>query len=94
MSGTNNEILSKEEEIKTRWKTYFQFLLTPQKRQIQATYINRGGTEEELQEEPPDTQVIEMAIQSMYNNKTPSIDNTLLQLYKKGGGLLLYTLVD
>ena len=22
--GTNNEILSKEEEIKTRWKTYFQ----------------------------------------------------------------------
>jgi len=93
-SGTNNEILSKEEEIKTRWKTYFQFLLTPQKRQIQATYINRGGTEEELQEEPPDTQVIEMAIQSMYNNKTPSIDNTLLQLYKKGGGLLLYTLVD
>jgi hypothetical protein len=26
--GTNNEILSKEEEIKTRWKTYFQDLLT------------------------------------------------------------------
>jgi len=28
--GTNNEILSKEEEIKTKWKTYFQDLLTPQ----------------------------------------------------------------
>jgi len=27
--GTNNETLSKEEEIKTRWKTYFQDLLTP-----------------------------------------------------------------
>jgi len=26
--GTNNKILSKEEEIKTRWKTYFRDLLT------------------------------------------------------------------
>jgi hypothetical protein len=26
--GTNKEILSTEEEIKTRWKTYFQDLLT------------------------------------------------------------------
>jgi predicted glycosyl hydrolase (DUF1957 family) len=26
--STNNEILSKGEEIKTRWKTYFQDLLT------------------------------------------------------------------
>ena len=32
--GTNNEILYNEEEIKAKWKTYFQFLLTPQKRQI------------------------------------------------------------
>jgi len=48
----------------------------------QATYINRGDTEEELEEEPPDTQVIEMAIQSMYNKKSPGIDNTLLQLCK------------
>jgi len=28
-SRTNNDIISKEEEIKTRWKTYFQDLLTP-----------------------------------------------------------------
>lgn len=34
--GTNNEILSKEEEIKTRWKTYFQDLLTPQQQQTKA----------------------------------------------------------
>jgi len=27
--GTNNEILSKQEKIKTRWKTYFRDLLTP-----------------------------------------------------------------
>jgi hypothetical protein len=26
--GMNNKILSKEEEIKTKWKTYFQDLLT------------------------------------------------------------------
>ena len=32
--GTNNENLSNGEEIKTRWKTYFQFVLTPQKRQF------------------------------------------------------------
>jgi len=34
--GTNNEILSKEEEIKTRWKTYFQDLLTPQQQHTKA----------------------------------------------------------
>jgi len=34
--GINNEILSKEEEIKTRWKTYFQDLLTPQQQQTKA----------------------------------------------------------
>jgi len=34
--GTNNEILTKEEEIKTRWKTYFQDLLTSQQQQTKA----------------------------------------------------------
>ena len=52
--------------------------VNPTETPVQATYIKRGDTEEELQEEPPDTQVTEMAIQSMYNNKSPGIDNTLL----------------
>jgi len=55
--GTNNEILSKEEEIKTRWKTYFQDLLTTsaadQSMPLEVTYINQAVTEEELEEEPP-----------------------------------------
>ena len=42
--GTNNEILSTEEEIKTGWKTYFQGLLTTsvtahQSNSLEATYL-------------------------------------------------------
>jgi hypothetical protein len=40
-------------------------------------------------EEPPDILDIEMAIQSMRNNKSPGIDNILAELYKKEGGLLI-----
>jgi len=70
--GTNNEILSKE-EIKTRWKTYFQDLLTSpatadQSIPLEATYTNQADTEEELEEEPPDILDTKMAVQSM-NNK-------------------------
>jgi len=56
---------------------------------LEATYINYADTEEELEEEPPDILDIEMAIQSMNNNKSPGIDNIPAELYKKGGGLLL-----
>jgi hypothetical protein len=92
--GTNNEILSTEEEIQTRWKTYFQDLLTTsvtanQSNPLEATHLNRADTEEELEEEPPGILEIEMAIQSMNNNKSPGIDNIPAELYKKGGGLLL-----
>jgi len=92
--GTNNEILSTEEEIKTRWKTYFRDLLTTsvtadQSNPLEATYLNRADTEEELEEEPPGILEMEMAIQSMNNNKSPGIDNIPADLYKKGGGLLL-----
>ena len=90
--GTNNEILYKEEEIKTSWQNYFQDLLTmpatvDQSTPLEGTYINQATTEGEL-EEPPDILDIEMAIQSM-NNKSPGIDNIPAELYKNGGGLLL-----
>jgi len=47
--GTNKEILSKEEEIKTRWKTYFQDLFTSpataeQNSPLEATYTNQADT--------------------------------------------------
>ena len=92
--GTNSVILSKEEEIKTRWKTYFQDLLTisatvDQSTPLEGTYINQAATEEELKEEPPDILDIEKAIQSMNNNKSLGIDNIPAELYKYGGGLLL-----
>jgi len=92
--GTNNDILSKEEEIKTRLKTYFQDLLTTsatadQSTPLEVTYINQAVTEEELEEEPPDILDIKMAIQSMNNNKSPGIDNIPAELYNSGGGLLL-----
>ena len=50
--GTNNEILPKEEEIKTRWKTCFQELLTipatvDQRTPLESTYINQAVTEED-----------------------------------------------
>jgi hypothetical protein len=65
--GTTNEILSKEEEIKTRWQTYFQGLLTipatvDQSTPLEGTYINQAVTEEEQEEEPPDILDIGMAI--------------------------------
>jgi hypothetical protein len=92
--GTNSEILSKEEEIKTRWKTYFQDLLittatADNSNPLEAMNANQADTEEELEEEPPDILDIEMAIESMHNNKSPGIDNFPLELCKKGGGLLL-----
>ena len=92
--GTNNEILPKEEEIQTRWKTYFQDLLTTsaavdQSMPLEVTYINQAVMEEEFEENPPDILDIEMAIQLMNNNKSPGIDNIPVELYKSGGGLLL-----
>jgi hypothetical protein len=92
--GANNEILSKEEEIKTRWKTYFQDLLTTKAtadhgNSLGTTYANQAGIEEELEEEPPDLLDIEMTRQSMNNNTSLGIDNIPTELYKKGGGLLL-----
>ena len=92
--GTNDEILSKEEEIKTRWKTYFQDLLTTtapaeHSNLSDNAHTNQVATEEELEEEPPDVLDIEMVIQSMSNNKSPGIDNIPAELYKKGGGLLI-----
>ena len=88
--GTNNEILSKEEEIKTRWKTYFQDLLSSpatadQSNPLDATYTNQVDTEEELEEEPPDILDTELAIQSINSNKSPGIDNISEELYTKGG---------
>jgi hypothetical protein len=96
-SGTNNEILSTEEEIKTRWKTYFQDLLTTsvtadQGNPLEATYLNQADTEEEMEEDAPGILDIKMAIQSMNYNKSPGIDNIPAELYKKGEGLLLYTI--
>jgi len=87
--GTNNEILSKEEDIKIRWKTYFKDLLTPpatadQSNPSEAIYANQADSEEELEEEPPDILDTEMAIQSMKNNRSRCIDNIPAELYKKG----------
>ena len=56
---------------------------------LKAIYINQAVTEEELEEEPSDILDIEIAIQSMNNNKSPGIDNIPAELYKTGGGLLL-----
>ena len=42
-----------------------------------------------MEEEPSDILDIEMAVQSMNNNKTPGLDNNRAELYKKGGELLL-----
>jgi hypothetical protein len=90
----NNVIPSKEEEIKTRWKTYFQDMLTTsaivdQSTPSETTYTNQTVTEEELEEEPPDILDTETAVQSMNNNKAPGIDNIPAELYKRGGDLLL-----
>jgi hypothetical protein len=90
----NNEILSKEEEIKARWKTYFQDLLTTSaivdlSTSLEATHTNQTVMEEELEEEPPDILDIEIAIQSMKYNKSPGTDNIPVELYKRGGCLLL-----
>ena len=89
--GTNNEILSKEEKIKTRWKTYFQDLLTSparaaQSNTLEANYTNQVDTVEELEEELPDIMDIEMAVQSVNNNKLPDIENIHVEVYKKGVG--------
>jgi hypothetical protein len=91
--GINNEILANAEDIKTRRSTYFQDLLNTAVAEhdslLDNTHINQIATEEELEEEPPSTFDIEIAKQSMSNNKSPGIDNTLAQFYKKGGQLLM-----
>jgi len=64
--------------------------MADQSNPLEATYTNQADTEEELEEEPPPYILdIEMAIQSMNNNKSPGTDNIPEELYKKGGGLLL-----
>ena len=78
--STNNELLSKKEDIKNRWETYFQELLYLPASAVQSSpsktiYRDHADTEEELEEEPPDIPDIETAITSMHNNKSPGIDN-------------------
>ena len=71
--GANNEILSNEEDTNTRWKTYFQDLLTTAAEHDTSsdnTLTNQTATKEELEEDPPSIRDIEMAIQSMNNNIT------------------------
>jgi hypothetical protein len=67
--GINNEILANTEDIKTRWRTYFQDLLNTALAEhdsfLDNTHINQIATEEELEEELPNTSEIEIAIQSM-----------------------------
>jgi hypothetical protein len=75
-------------------KTYLQDLLTTsatvnQNTPLKATYINQAVTGEGLEEEPPYILDIQLAIQSMNNNKSPDSDNIPAELYKTGGGLLL-----
>jgi hypothetical protein len=55
--GTNNENLSKEKEIKTMWKTYFQDVLTipataDQSNPLEATYTNQVDSDEALEDKP------------------------------------------
>ena len=87
--GTNNEILSNEEDIKTRWKTYFQGLLTTaaaaEHNSLHNTHTNQTATEEELEEKLPSILDTETAIQSMSNNKSPGIGNIPAELYNNGG---------
>jgi endonuclease/exonuclease/phosphatase family metal-dependent hydrolase len=85
--GINNEILANAEDIKTRWRAYFQDLLNTAVAEhdsfLDNSHINQIATEEELEEEPPSTSDIEIAIQSMSNNKSPGIDNIPAEFYKK-----------
>ena len=53
------------------------------------THINQRATEGELEEEPPSILDIEIAIQSMSNNKSPGTDNISAELYKNGGKQLI-----
>jgi hypothetical protein len=91
--GINNETLANAEDTKTRWRTYFQDLLNTAAADHDSfsynTHINQIATEEELEKEPPSTFDIEIAIQSMSNNKSRGIDNIPAEFYKKGGQLLM-----
>jgi hypothetical protein len=91
--GINNEILSTEDDINARWKTYFQELLTTEvvehTNPLDNTHINQTATEGELEEEPPSILDIEIAIQSMSNNKSPGIDNIPAELHKNVGQQLI-----
>jgi hypothetical protein len=87
--GINNEILSTEEDIKARWKTHFQELLTTtvavHTNPLDKHRTNQTATEGELEEELPSILDIEIAIQSVSNNKSPGIDNIPSELHKKRG---------
>jgi hypothetical protein len=79
-----NEIISNEENIKNMWKTYLQDLLNTatisHNTFLDNTHSNDTETEQELKNEPPDILDIELAIQSMNNNKSPGIDNVRIEL--------------
>jgi hypothetical protein len=91
--GINSEILSTEDDIKARWKTHFQELLTTavgeRTNPLDNTRVNQTATEGKLEEEPPSMLDIEIAIQSMSNNKSPGIDNIPAELYKNGDQQLI-----
>jgi hypothetical protein len=91
--GINNETLANAEDIKTRWRTYFQELLNTVVAEhdsfLDNTHINQIATEEELEEEPPSISDIEIAMQSVSNSISPGIGNIPAEFYQKGGQLLM-----
>jgi len=77
--GINNEIISKEDDIMNRWKTYCQDLLNiatfEHKTFFDSAHTNEIHPEQREQEnEPQDMLLTEVAIQSMRNNKSPGRD--------------------
>jgi endonuclease/exonuclease/phosphatase family metal-dependent hydrolase/ribosomal protein S28E/S33 len=84
---TNGNIISDAEEIKSRWKQYFQELLNPSgptERHTSNNLTDRTADEEPTSS-PPTLEEVKSALGNQKNNKAPGVDNIPAELLKWGG---------
>ena len=86
IKGEDGEILTDENKVIERWKTYFEDLLNrpePDNPAEQATFYGP-----ELEIEAPTRMDVKNAIKRLRNNKSPGIDNIPAEIWKYGGDIL------
>ena len=76
------ELLSKEDEVRKRWKEHFMEVLSKPDPETVAEVVHDSDMNEEIEEGPVTKLEIKSAIKDMKNGKAAGIDNIIVEMMK------------